>query len=42
MNWVAEDRATVTFHDMKEVKENAPALRDLVRQWMKVTTGKKQ
>jgi hypothetical protein len=40
LEWVAEDRAMVTFRDLQDVKAKSVALKDLVRRWMSATRGK--
>jgi hypothetical protein len=40
LEWVAEDRAVVTFRDLDDVKAKSAALKDLVRRWMIATRGK--
>jgi hypothetical protein len=37
LEWVAKDRAVVTFHDLGDVKAKSAALKDLVRRWMTAT-----
>lgn len=40
LEWVAKDRAVVTFHDLGDVKAKSAALQDLVSRWMTATRGK--
>lgn len=37
LEWVAEDRAVVTFGDLEEVKAKSAALKDVARRWMTAT-----
>ena len=37
LEWVADDRAVVTFHDLDDVNAKREALRELVRRWMVAT-----
>jgi hypothetical protein len=34
LKWLAKDRATIKFHDMKTITANGPALAEIVRQWI--------
>ncbi len=38
LEWVADDRATVTFQEMKDVKAKKDSLMTLVYQWMIATS----
>ncbi len=38
LEWVADDRATVTFQEMKDVKAKKESLMTLVYQWMIATS----
>lgn len=33
--WLADDRASITFRDVKEIQERASAFATLIRQWIK-------
>lgn len=37
LEWVANDRAVVTFHDLDHINSKGKALKDLVRHWMDAT-----
>jgi hypothetical protein len=39
LEWVARDRALVTFEDLDDVKAKRAAFKDLVRRWMIATSG---
>jgi hypothetical protein len=39
LEWVARDRALVTFRDLGDVAAKRAALKDLVRRWMIATAG---
>jgi hypothetical protein len=39
LEWVARDRALVTFRDLDDVEAKRAALKDLVRRWMIATSG---
>jgi hypothetical protein len=39
LEWVARDRALVTFRDLGDVEAKRAALKDLVRRWMIATSG---
>lgn len=39
LEWVAKDRAMVTFHDLGDVKAKSTVLKDLVKSWMNATRG---
>jgi hypothetical protein len=39
LEWVAPDRALVTFRDLDDVAAKRAALKDLVRRWMIATSG---
>jgi hypothetical protein len=39
LEWVASDRALVTFRDLDDVAAKRAALKDLVRRWMIATSG---
>ena len=39
LEWVARDRALVTFRDLDDVEAKRAALTDLVRRWMIATSG---
>jgi hypothetical protein len=39
LEWVARDRALVTFRDLDEVEAKRAAFKDLVRRWMIATSG---
>jgi hypothetical protein len=39
LEWVAKDRAVLTFHDLGDVKAKSAALKDLVKSWMTATRG---
>lgn len=39
LEWVASDRAVVTFRDLDDVKAKSRALKDLVSNWMDVTSS---
>jgi hypothetical protein len=39
LEWVAPDRAVVTFRDLDDVAAKRAALRDLARRWMVATSG---
>jgi hypothetical protein len=34
LKWLAKDRATIKFHDMKSIKANSKAFAEIVRQWI--------
>ncbi len=34
LKWLAKDRATIKFHDMKSIRANGNALAEIVRQWI--------
>ena len=38
LEWVASDRAVVTFHNMEEVEAKRNALKKVVREWMQSTS----
>jgi hypothetical protein len=40
LEWVAPDRALVTFRDLDDVKAKRAALKDLVSRWMSATSGR--
>jgi hypothetical protein len=38
LEWVASDRAVVTFHNMEDVEAKKGALKTVVRRWMESTS----
>lgn len=38
IQWITKDRGTVTFENMEDIEEHKEDLKNLVKEWMKVTT----